>query len=97
VRVTVVRRGGIAGVVRRGQLETSHLDNPDQAEELFRALPFGGDETPTAADRFHYEITVTDGTSTDGTSSRTARLGEGDLPRALRPVVDAALAAGTVD
>jgi hypothetical protein len=48
--------------------------------------------SPGRPDRFRYEITVT-----DGERSQTAHFNEDELPKSLRPVVDATLAHGTLD
>lgn len=66
MRVSVVRSGGVAGMRRSATLDTDSLD-PKQAEDLRRLvldanLPDLGEPTiSTAADRFHYTLTVEDG------------------------------------
>jgi hypothetical protein len=93
MHIQVVRRGGIAGVTLRGAADSAELADADgDAEELLRSLPSGPPAFPGGPDRFRYEITVT-----EGGRSRTAHFGEADLPESLRPLVDAALANGTVD
>ncbi len=93
MHIQVVRRGGIAGITLRGEANTAELADADgHAEELLRSLPSGRPAAPGRPDRFRYEITVT-----EGGQSRTAHFGEGELPEGLRPLVDAALAHGTVD
>ena len=93
MHVQVVRRGGIAGVVLRGEADIAELAGvAGDVEGLLRSLPFGRRPAPTRPDRFLYEITVT-----EGGRSRSAQLGESELPEGLRPLVDAALAHGTID
>jgi hypothetical protein len=92
VHVQVVRRGGIAGVVLRGEVDTAELSGVgDNVERFLRSLPFGRRPAPARPDRFLYEITVT-----GGGRSRSAQFGETELPESLRPLVDAALAHGTI-
>jgi Emfourin len=92
MHIQVVRRGGIAGVTLRGEADTAELAGAGgDAEELLRSLP-SGPASPGRPDRFRYEITVT-----DGERSQTAHFNEDELPKSLRPVVDAALAHGTLD
>ena len=93
MHIQVVRRGGIAGVTLRGEADSAELAGAGgDAEELLRSLPSGPPPSPGRPDRFRYEITVT-----DGGQSRTAHFAEDELPKGLRPVVDAALARGTLD
>lgn len=93
MHIQVVRRGGIAGVTLRGEADTAELAaTSGDTEKLLRALPSGDPAAPGRPDRFRYEITVT-----DGGRSQTAHFNEGELPEGLRPVVDAALARGTLD
>ncbi len=92
MHVRVVRRGGIAGVVVRGEVDSSELDDADTAERLLHALPFGRQPPPGQPDRFRYEITVTEGSQT-----RSAQIGEAELPDGLRPLVEAALARRRLD
>ena len=95
MRIQVVRRGGIAGVTLRGEADSAELAGAGgDAEELLRSLPSGPPAPPSPGrpDRFRYEITVT-----DGGRSQTAHFNEDELPEGLRPVINAALANGTVD
>jgi hypothetical protein len=90
MHIQVVRRGGIAGVTLRGETDSAELAG--DAEELLRSLPSGPPPSPGRPDRFRYEITVT-----EAGRSQTAHFNEDELPKSLRPVVDAALARGTID
>jgi hypothetical protein len=90
MHIQVVRRGGIAGVTLRGETDSAELAG--DAEELLRSLPSGDPASPGRPDRFRYEIIVT-----EAGRSQTAHFNEDELPKSLRPVVDAALARGTID
>jgi len=92
MHIQVVRRGGIAGVTLRGEADTAELAGAGDAEDLLRSLPAGDPAAPGRPDRFRYEITVT-----EAGRSQTAHFNEDELPQGLRPVVDAALARGTLD
>lgn len=91
MHVQVVRRGGIAGVVLRGEADIAERAGAGDVEGLLRSLPFGRRPAPARPDRFLYEITIT-----EGGRSRSAQLGESELPEGLRPLVGAALAHGTI-
>jgi len=89
VHVEVVRRGGIAGVALSATFETGDLATDDRAlvEAALGALPFGrAPDPPTHPDTFSYDITVH-----DGSTVRTATLGEAQLPPELHDVVAAAV------
>jgi hypothetical protein len=78
VRADVVRRGGIAGLTMHGTIDTDTLEpsERERVEPALRGLPFGRPPAPpTHPDGFTYEITVHEG---DG--SRTATIGESELP-----------------
>ena len=94
MRVQVVRRGGLAGVVKRGEVDSAELTGTgaSDAERLLLALPPNRSLDPGVPDSFSYEITIT-----DGDEPRSVLLGEADVPAALRPVIDAALAHGKLD
>ena len=92
MHIQVVRRGGIAGVTLRGEADSAELAGAGgDTEELLRSLP-ARPAAPGRPDRFRYEITVT-----EAGRSQTAHFNEDELPQGLRPVVDAALARGTLD
>jgi hypothetical protein len=86
-RVNVVRRGGLAGIPLRGS-----VDLADLPAEAGRAATAALNAAPAAAepphpDGFQYELAA------DG---RTVTLNESQIPEALRPLIDAALAHGTL-
>jgi emfourin len=93
VQVDVVRRGGIAGVALRGDVDTTALPAATRSavEQELARLPFGQAPPPSHPDAFQYEIVVVgDG----GTSGRRAVLDERAVPDVLRPVIKEALARG---
>jgi hypothetical protein len=95
VQLTVVRRGGIAGVAVRATLDTAALaaTERDAIEQAVQVLPFGeAAPPPSRPDAFRYEVTVT-----DAGRDRTAELPEGALPPALRGPLQAALAGGELE
>jgi hypothetical protein len=91
VQVTVVRRGGLAGVALRGDADTTELpqETATAAEEALKKLPASGPETAAShPDGFLYEL------SFDGNS---VTLDELQISDELRPVIDAAMAKATLD
>jgi emfourin len=85
VQVTVVRRGGLAGIALRGSLDTSQLPaaQASTAEEALRGLPAGRPAAaPTHPESFQYELTF------DG---RSASFDESEIPDWLHPLLDAAM------
>lgn len=94
MQVQVVRRGGIAGVALRGDVDTTALPAGTRSavEQELGRLPFGQPPpTPHHPDAFQYEIVV------DGDAGRRAVLDEGSVPGALRPLIEQALAHGRLD
>jgi hypothetical protein len=92
MHIQVVRRGGIAGVTLRGEVDSAELAGAGgDAEELLRSLP-SRPASPGRPDRFRYEITVI-----EAGRSQTAQFNEDELPEGLRPVVKAVLDHGTLD
>jgi len=90
MRVRVIRRGGLAGIAMRGEIETTELP-PHQAqlaEEALHGLP--ADAPPAAPqhpDGFQYEIAF----SPPGGASRTTLIDEAEVSEALRPVIETAM------
>lgn len=95
MHIEVVRRGGLAGITLRGAVDTAAL-TPDIAtagEAALRGLAFDRPASPPRhPDSFQYELTVV-----DGGTRRTSVLDEAELPEALRPIIDAAVAQGRLD
>ncbi|HEY7135890.1 MAG TPA: protealysin inhibitor emfourin [Acidimicrobiia bacterium] len=91
MRVEVVRRGGIAGVPVRGELETAALPAGVRtaAEKALAALPFGAPApTPAHPDGFSYEITLA------GEARGPAVLDEHDVSPPVRAAIEQALVKG---
>jgi len=84
VRIQIERRGGLAGVTLRADVETTELDS-DVAGRVEDALGrlFETPRTPSAAhpDMFEYEIGVPG-------RGQSVFVGEHDLPDGLRPLVE---------
>jgi hypothetical protein len=88
VKVSVVRGGGLGGLVKTVTVDTDSLP-PEQAAELRRRvqeanlfdLGSTGDE-PDSPDRFDYLITVE-----EGGRRNQARVSEASLPEAVRSLV----------
>ncbi len=94
MKVEVARRGGLAGVVVRGVVETSDLAElpAEDIEALLRDLPFDREAPiPSHPDSFQYEVTIG-----DQATRRSAVLDESEVPDKLRPLLKAAIARGQV-
>jgi hypothetical protein len=86
-RLEAVRSGGVAGVTRRWSLDSKDLsaDEAAEVERLLAAL----DTVPAqplpgrGADRFQYELRVTDGGRT-----RAVTLRDGAIPAEIQPLID---------
>lgn len=95
MRVQVTRRGGLAGIPLQGELETAELpsEQAHSAEQALRALPSASTaSTPSHPDAFQYELTY----SEPGRDPRSATLDEAEISDDLRPLIDAAMARGTL-
>jgi hypothetical protein len=94
--VRVTRRGGLAGIPMRGDLETSQLP-PDEArlaEEALHQLSVGTPPTPPRhPDAFQYEIAFS---AAEGAATQSAVIDEADVSEALRPVIDTAMSRATL-
>jgi hypothetical protein len=95
MHVNITRRGGLAGIPLRGDIETSELP-PQQArlaEEALHRLSVGSSPTPPShPDGFQYEIAFS---PADGTG-RSLVIDESEISDALRPVIDTALGHATL-
>jgi hypothetical protein len=95
MKVEVVRRGGLVAVAVRGVVDTSDLPArlARDAESALLKLGVGGEASPPRhPDSFRYELAI----EVDG-ERRAAVLDEADLPPALKPVIEAAAQAGTIE
>jgi len=93
VRVEVARSGGFIGLTLRGEVDTAALPEPTatRVAEALRGLPFERPPAPPQhPDSFRYEVTVI-----DHGGRRTAVLDEAQVPPELRPILDAAITAGS--
>jgi hypothetical protein len=95
MHVRVVRRGGLAGIALRGEVDTTQL-GPDQAkavEDVLHELP---SDKPAAApqhpDGFQYDIAF----SGAGGEPHSVSLDEAEVSDQLRPLIEAALKGGTL-
>ena len=84
MRVTVTRRGGLAGIGLRGSADTSAFAGSEEALLAHRGAK---SETPPHPDAFRYEIAYDEGVIT---------LDESDVRGPLRGLVDAALKEGDI-
>jgi hypothetical protein len=95
MHVYITRRGGLAGIPMRGDIETAHLP-PDQArlaEEALDRLPVGAPPAPPRhPDGFQYEIAFS---PRDG-ASRSMLIDEAEVSDALRPVIETAMGHATL-
>ena len=74
VLVTIVRAGGLAGVVRQTELDSAALP-PDAAarlRELIDALSWDRPLSAAGPDVLRYELTVVDGDTTSQLSTRSS-------------------------
>jgi len=90
MKVSVVRGGGLAGLVQTTTADSETLA-PDDADRLRRTVDeagffdLPGDAPPSGRgpDRFHYAVTVEDDNRT-----HTVRRAEPDLPQELSALID---------
>jgi hypothetical protein len=88
MQVTVIRRGGLAGVALRGDADTSEL--PSEAEAALKKLVAVGsaDVAPSHPDGFLYELTF---------AGKSVTIDESQIFDELRPVIDAAMSKATLE
>ncbi|MDQ6670101.1 MAG: hypothetical protein M3069_05035 [Chloroflexota bacterium] len=94
MRIQVTRRGGLAGIPLRGEVDTSELpgDEGTLAEDALHLLPDSAAGAPQHPDGFQYEIAF----SPPNGASRSTLVDESEVPDVLRPVIQAALNRGTL-
>jgi hypothetical protein len=95
MHVRVTRRGGLAGILLRGELQTSELpaQQATLAEEALQKLPADRPPSPPRhPDGFQYEIAFS---PPDG-AARSLVIDEAEVSDALRPVIETAMSRGTL-
>src|SRR5712691_436726 len=94
-RVRVVRRGGLAGIPLRGEVDTAEFSG-DQAktiESTLHGLPFDKPPAPPRhPDGFQYALEFPDASG----ESRSVTLDESEIAENLRPVIQTAMERGTL-
>ena len=86
MRVTVVRRGGLAGVALRGDADTADL--PAQVEAAVRNLPAGKPAAaPSHPDGFQYEVSF---------GGQSAVIDESEVNDDLRPLIEDAMSRAAI-
>jgi hypothetical protein len=92
VRVDVTRSGGYAGLTLHGTLDTETLAASERsAAEAALERVAAADSPPTGADRFQYDLAITD----QHGATRRLTLFEPDVPAELRAVLGRVLTSGT--
>ncbi len=92
--VDIRQTGGLAGLTRRGTLDTATLD-PGVAADVEGALrsllasPAVG--SAPQPDRLVYELAIN-----DGAAPQTVKVNERDIPAPLLPLLGEAIAQGTI-
>jgi hypothetical protein len=84
MRIRIRRRGGLAGVTLRTDMDTAELDGATAARverALTRLLTTAGPGSTPHPDAFEYEIAIPD-------RGETVSLGEHDVPPELQPLVE---------
>ena len=93
MRVQIKRHGGLAGVKLSADVETTDLDGDKAAraeQAVTRLLEEPAAASPAQPDRFRYEITVPG-------RGASVTVAEQDLPDDLRPLIEMASKAATID
>jgi hypothetical protein len=93
MRVQIRRRGGLAGVALRADLDTSELDRETAAHvegAIARLLNTGGTVPAPQPDAFEYEITVPD-------RGDSVLVGEREMPSDLEPLIEKLSKVGHVE
>jgi hypothetical protein len=95
MRVRVVRRGGLAGIPMRGEVDTAEFpgDQAKAIEDLLQGLPVDRQAAgPSHPDGFQYALEFPDA----GGQSRSILLDESEISDDLRPLIQAAMKRGTL-
>jgi hypothetical protein len=95
MRVRVVRRGGLAGIPVRGEVDTAELpaDKAKLVEDRLHGLPMDRPAAPPGhPDGFQYALEFPDA----GGETRSIVLDESEVDDDLRPVIQKAMEHGTL-
>jgi hypothetical protein len=90
VKISIVRGGGLAGMVTVTSLDTDDLSGPDEAAlrakvdqaAVFQPHQRGAETTPPQPDRFSYELTIE-----DNDRRQTLRIRDQDLSPEQRDLI----------
>jgi emfourin len=90
VKISIVRGGGLAGMVTTTSLDTDDLTGPDKAAlrakvdqaAVHQSHRRGTERTPTQPDRFSYELTIE-----DNGRRQTLRIRDQDLSPELHDLI----------
>jgi hypothetical protein len=94
MQVKVVRRGGLAGIAMRGEVDTTSLPGhaAAAAQRALAKLPANKAAAPPShPDSFQYELAYS-----EGGSARLLCLDESEISDDLQPVIDAAMENATI-
>jgi hypothetical protein len=95
MRIRVTRRGGLAGIPLRGEIDTAELP-PEQgmlAEAALHALPDNpAGAPPSHPDGFQYEIAFAPANG----AARSMLIDEAAVPDGLQPLIQTAMGRGTL-
>ncbi len=94
MRIHVTRRGGLAGIPLRGEVDTSELpgDQGTLAEDALHLLPDSAAGAPQHPDGFQYELAF----FPPNGALRSTLVDEAQVPDSLRSAIQAALDHGTL-
>jgi hypothetical protein len=93
MRIQVTRRGGLAGITLRADVDTAELDSATAARvegTLTRLLNTAGSVSTPHPDAFQYEIAVP-------SRGKSVSLGERDVPADLQPLVELVSKVGSLE
>ena len=87
MKLSILRGGGLAGIVTRTELEADRLPPDARAALAQKVESIGrlGDPAPPASlpDELHYEVTIE-----DGRGKRAAHFSDSNLPKPLRELIE---------
>jgi hypothetical protein len=94
MRLRIRRRGGIAGVTLKADVDTAELpaDSATRLDAAVRGLAGGGSSGPPHPDGFRYEIT-----QLDDPRQASVVLGEHEVPPELNGLIEAVNESGEIE